>query len=142
MPERGIYRGAVPRGYATPTNSPLYINSTDNLPHIIPIGSGTAEVVVPTTIATSGARFAAGTGTLVSGTVVVATGLTSVLSFIPILNGTGATASGATEVDTLVVASITTGAVTVNGAYHSATAAIQVQSVSGTASFYWLAVGM
>ena len=142
MPERGIYRAASVKGVATVTNAPIYINSSDNLPHIIPIGSGTAEVVIPVATSTSGARFAAGTGTLVSGTVIVATGLTSVLSFAASLSGTGAAATGATEVTELFVASITTGAVTVNGSYHSATAAVNVQSVSGTSAFYWVAVGM
>ena len=40
-----------------------------------------------------------------------------------------------------VPASITTGAVVVNGSYHSGTAAVTVQSVSGTAAFYWVAAG-
>lgn len=142
MPERGIYRAASVKGFATPTNAPIYINSTDNLPHLIPIGSGTTEQIIPLAVSTSGARVAAGTGTLVSGTVAIATGLTSVLAFSASLIGTGATATGATEVERLVVASITTGAVTVNGSYHSATAAVSVQSVSGTAAFYWVAVGM
>lgn len=142
MPERGLYRGASVKGYATPTNAPAYVSSGDNLIHLIPIGSGTSEVIVPVAVSTSGARFAAGTGTLVSGTVIVATGLASVLSFQASLIGTGAAATGATEVERLVVASITTGAVTVNGAYHSGTAAVSVQSVSGTAAFYWTAVGM
>ena|ERR1019366_3275623 len=90
---------------------------------------------------TGAGKISAGTGTFVSGTVVVATGLTLCTSFIATLIGTGATATGATEIERVVVASITTGAVTCNGAYHSGTAAVQVQSVSGTAAFYYIAYG-
>ncbi len=90
---------------------------------------------------TGAGKIAYGTGTLVSGTVTVATGLTLCTAFATTLIGTGATATGATEVERLVVASITTGAVVVNGSYHSGTAAVCVQSVSGTAAFYWVGVG-
>ena len=141
MPERGIYRAASAKGVATVTNAPIYINSTDNLPHLIPIGSGTTEVIIPVATSTSGARFAAGTGTLVSGTVAVATGLTSVLAFSASLQGTGASSSGVTEVAELVVSSITTGSVTVVGSYNAATG-VRIASISGTSSFYWVAVGM
>lgn len=90
---------------------------------------------------TGSGKLAYGTGALVTGSVVIATGLTLCTAFAATLIGTGATATGATEVERLVVASITTGAVTVNGSYHSGTAAVTVQSVSGTASFYWMAAG-
>ena len=90
---------------------------------------------------TGAGKLAYGTGALVTGSVVIATGLTLCTAFAATLIGTGATATGATEVERLVVASITTGAVTVNGSYHSGTAAVTVQSVSGTASFYWMAAG-
>ena len=90
---------------------------------------------------TGAGKLAYGTGTLASGTVTVATGLTLCTAFCATLIGTGATATGATEVERLVVASITTGAVVVNGSYHSGTAAVTVQSVSGTAAFYWVAAG-
>ena len=141
MPERGIYRTASVKGVATPTNAPVYVNSSDNLIHIIPIGSGTAEVIVPVQTSTSGARSAAGTGTLVSGAATIATGLTSVLSFTASLAGTGARATGATEVAQLSVLSITTGSVVVQGMYSTA-AATWVASASGTSAFYWQAVGM
>ncbi len=141
MPERGIYRTPTVKGIATVTNCPIYCDSDDNTLKFIPAGSGTTELAIMTASSTSGTKVTAGTGTLVSGTVIVATGLTSVLAFSAALIGTGATATGATEVERLVVASITTGAVTVNGSYHSATAAVTVQSVSGTAAFYWIAVG-
>ena len=143
MSIRGIARTPTAKGFATPTNAPIYLDSDDNTLKMIPAGSGTTEVVVPFATTTSGAKFAAGTGTLVSGTVVVQTGLTSVLSFTTsLITSTGTTATGATEVTELFVPSITTGAVTVNGSYHSATAAINLISVSGTSAFYWIAVGM
>lgn len=141
MPERGIYRAASVKGVATVTNAPIYINSTDNLPHLIPIGSGTAEVIIPVAVSTSGARFAAGSGSLVSGAATVATGLTSVLGFTATLSGTGAHATGVTEVAQLSALSITTGAVSLIGLYSTA-AATWVTSVSGTGGFYWTAVGM
>lgn len=90
---------------------------------------------------TGAGKVAYGTGTFVSGTVVVATGLTLCTAFTATLIGTGATATGATEIERVVVASITTGAVTCNGSYHSGTAAVMVQSVSGTAAFYYTAFG-
>jgi X-X-X-Leu-X-X-Gly heptad repeat protein len=141
MPERGIYRAAAVKGYATPTNAPVYVNSTDNLIHLIPIGSGTSEVVVGASVSTSGARFAAGSGSLVSGAATIATGLSTVLSFTAGLSGTGARASGTTEVAQVSVSSITTGSVSLIGMYSTA-AATWVTSVSGTSGFYWTAVGM
>ena len=141
MPARSVRRAATVAGYAIPTAAPLYIDSDDNALKLIPAGTGTTELAVCLAATASGFRFAAGTGSLVTGTLVVATGLTTVLAFAPVLNGTGASATGATEVDTLLVSSITTGAVTVQGAYHSGTAAVQLASVSGTATFYWIAVG-
>lgn len=90
---------------------------------------------------TGSGKIAYGTGTFVSGTVTVATGLTLCSSFIATLIGTGATATGATEIERVVVVSITTGAVVCNGSYHSGTAAVMVQSVSGTAAFYYVACG-
>ena len=141
MPARSVRRAATVAGYAIPTAAPLYVDSDDNALKIIPAGTGTTELAVGLAATASGFRFAVGTGSLVTGALVVATGLTSIIAFTATLSGTGASATGATEVDTLVVASITTGAVTVNGAYHSGTSAVQVQSVSGTATFYWIAVG-
>jgi X-X-X-Leu-X-X-Gly heptad repeat protein len=141
MPERGIYRSATVKGYATPTNAPCYVSSGDNLLHIIPAGSGTTEVIVPVATSTSGARFAAGTGTLVSGAATVATGLASILSIVLTLTGTGARATGATEVAQLTVLSTTTGAASVQGMYSTA-AATWVASASGTSTFNWAAVGM
>lgn len=86
-------------------------------------------------------HVAAGTGTLASGTATIATGLNAVTAFHATMIGTGATATGATEVERIVVVSITTGSVVVNGSYHSGTAAVSVQSVSGTGTFYWIAIG-
>jgi hypothetical protein len=138
---RSITRRATAAGYATAGSAPLYVNSSDNSVRVIPIGSGTAEVSLAQTVSTGAVKIAAGTGTFVSGTVTVATGLATCTSFNATLIGTGATATGATEIEQCVVASITTGAVVVNGSYHSGTAAVMVQSVSGTAAFYWQAYG-
>jgi hypothetical protein len=44
MSVRGLFRGATVKGYATPTNSPIYIDSDDNIAKIVPAGSGTTEV--------------------------------------------------------------------------------------------------
>ena len=143
MPTRSITRRpTLPGGYvATSGAAPIFVDSDDNSLQIVPAGSGSTAVVIGLSASTSGFRSAAGTGVLVTGAVTVATGLSTVLSFQTTLAGTGATATGATEVDTLLVSSITTGAVVVQGAYHSGTAAVQVASVSGTATFYWLALG-
>lgn len=46
MPERGIYRGAAARGYATPTNAPFRVDSATNTPKYIPAGSGSTEVEI------------------------------------------------------------------------------------------------
>lgn len=145
MPDRGIYRGASQRGYGTPTNAPLRVDSTSNLVMVNPNGvsSGASNVELPLAfgLTVSGARMAAGTGTLVSGAVVIATGLTSVLGFSANLSSTGTTATGATEVCFLFVSSITTGAVTVQGAYQTSADFTQA-SVSGTGVFYWTAIGV
>ena len=143
MPIRSIVRRSAVAGAlnATRNTAPVYVDSDDDALKYIPAGTGSTERAFGVSLSTSGFRMAAGTGTLASGTVVVATGLATVLGFTGILSGTGATASGATEVDSVVVASITTGAVTVNGQYHAAEAATGVQSVSGTSAFYWFAVG-
>ena len=128
-------------GYATKTSAPFYVNDSDNSLRIIPAGTGSTEVSLVQTTQTGALRIAQGTGTFVSGTVTVATGLTLCTSFTATLIGTGATATGATEIERVVVASITTGAVVCNGSYHSGTAAVCVQSTSGTAAFYWQAFG-
>ena len=143
MPERGIYRTPTVKGIATVTNCPIYLDSDDNTLKCIPAGSGTTEVVIPFATSTSGAKFAAGTGTLVSGTVVVATGLTSVLSFTANVKepATGTYTTGANEVHGINVSSITTGAVTVVGIFNSLATGAATVSVSGTAPFYWIAVG-
>ena len=86
-------------------------------------------------------RFAAGSGALVTGSLVVTTGLNSVTAFTCSLNSSGDTATGATDAEQVRVTAITTGAVTVGKLTHSATAAIALATASGTASFYWIAIG-
>lgn len=141
MAIRSIARRGTVVGYANPSSAPIYVASGTNVPYIIPAGSGTTELPLLLGPSTSGVRLAAGTGTLVTGTLIVATGLSTVLGFVANLVQTGATSSGAAEAESISVVSITTGAVSVVGRYHSATAAISLQSASGTAQFYWLALG-
>ena len=138
---RSITRAATVKGTAHPAGAPIYVDSDDDALKIIPAGTGSTERAVGIAMTTSGFRFAAGTGTLASGVVVVATGLATVLSFTTTMSSTGATATGATEVETVYVDSITTGAVTVAGAYHSGTAAVMVPSTASSNVFYWLAFG-
>lgn len=142
MPERGILRAASVKGYATPTNAPCYVSSGDNLLHVIPAGTGTTEVIIPSAISTSGARFAAGSGALVSGTATIATGLASVLSFQATLNGPTGFATGATEVSNIIVSTITTGSVVIKGVFNAFVTGAATLSVSGTGGFTWTAVGM
>lgn len=129
-------------GYATAGSAPVYVDSDDNTLKMIPAGSGTTELSIPTIISTSGAKFAAGSGALVTGTATVATGLTSVIGFQATVYGATGFATGATEVDEIVVASITTGAVSVKGVFSIFSTGSRAMSASGTATFYWWAVGM
>ena len=85
--------------------------------------------------------FAYGSGTLVTGAVVVATGLATVDSFTAQQYGATGFATGATEVHTVFVKSITTGAVTVGGIFNAFVTGAATVSVSGTATFYWIAIG-
>ena len=141
MPARSINRNATVRGYAMPTTAPIYVDSDDNALKIIPAGTGTTELAVCLAATASGFRFAAGTGTLVTGAVVVATGLTTVLACTTTQYGATGFATGATEVHTTFVKSITTGAVTVGGIFNAFVTGAATVSVSGTATFYWIAVG-
>ena len=112
------------------SSNPVNANDTADL---VDTNQGLAQLNAVKDITNTGAgKLVAGTGTFVSGTVTVATGLTLCTSFIATMIGTGATASGATEIERAVV---------VNGSYHSGSAAISVQSVSGTGQFYYLAYG-
>lgn len=138
---RSITRRASVAGYASAGSAPLYINSSDNSVRVIPVGSGTAEVSLMTTTLTGAAKTAFGTGALVTGAAIVATGLTTVTSFQAEIYGATGFATGATEVSSIMVSSITTGAVTVKGLYNSFTTGAATISVSGTATFYWQAVG-
>lgn len=137
MPERGIWRGASQRGYATVTNAPIRVDSTTNLPMFNGLATGTTETALGVAVSASGARIAAGNAAFVSGAATIATGLTSVLSVQIMILATGF-ATGATEVSDVVVSSITTGSVVIQGYRLQTTTA----SASGTGTFYWLAVGM
>jgi hypothetical protein len=46
MSVRGIHRTATVKGFATPTNAPIYVDSDDDILKYIPAGSGTTEVQV------------------------------------------------------------------------------------------------
>lgn len=117
-------------------------NLSGDAADLVDVTSGLAQLQAIKDITQTGAgKIAYGTGTFVSGTVTIATGLTLCTAFAATLIGTGATATGVSEIERVVVASITTGAVLCNGSYHSGTAAVSVQSVSGTASFYYVACG-
>lgn len=129
-------------GYATAGSAPFYVDSDDNTAKMIPAGSGTSEVNFATAVSSSGAKFAAGSGALVTGTATVATGLTSVISFQATVYGATGFATGATEVDSIIVSSITTGAVAVKGVFSIFTTGSRAISASGTATFYWTAIGM
>jgi len=48
MSVRGIYRGASQKGYATPTNAPIRVDSTSNRLYINPSGTGSTEIEVST----------------------------------------------------------------------------------------------
>lgn len=140
MAIRGINRNPTPLGFATPTNAPFYCDSDDNTVYVIPAGTGSTAVPMMFGVA-SGTKVVGGTGTLVTGTVTIATGLSTVLAFSANISGTGSKATGATEVSALQVASITTGAVIVQGFYNSPTTGAMTISASGTAAFYWTALG-
>jgi hypothetical protein len=144
MPVRGILRSPTIKGLATPTHAPLHVDSDDNLPYMIPAGSGTT--LVPLVIGLSGVTgvvIASGTGTLVSGVVTVATGLTTVKGFSATVKtpATGTYLTGVTEVHSINVTSITTGAVSVQGVFNSFVTGAATASVSGTAPFWWVAIG-
>ena len=138
---RSITRNTVVRGPAHPASAPIYVDSDDNAVKIIPAGTGTTELAFNLAATASGFRTAVGTGTLVTGSVVVTTGLTSVLGFVASVYGATGFATGATEVNKIIVGSITTGAVTVTGAFNSFVTGAATLSASGTATFYWLAFG-
>lgn len=143
MAIRSVARRATVLGInAHPSAAPIYVDSDDNVLKIVPAGTGSTEVPLVTSLVTSGARMTAGTGTLVTGSIVVATGLATVLGFVATIEGnTGNTATGVTEVEYIRVTSITTGAVSCLGLYHSADASITIASASGTATFRWIAFG-
>ncbi len=145
MPVRGILRkGTGAPGLTSATNAPIYVNSADNLPYIVPAGTGTSEVPFVLGLAgVTGAKMAAGTGALVSGTGTVATGLATVkgITFTVTQPATGTYPTGASEVHSINVVSVTTGSVVIQGVFNSFTTGAATVSVSGTAGFRWVALG-
>jgi len=128
-------------GYATKTSAPIYVSDVDNSVRVIPAGTGSTEVSLMQTTLTGAAKTAYGSGALVTGTATVATGLATVTSFTATVYGATGFATGATEVDRIIVSSITTGAVAVKGVFNSFATGAATISASGTATFYWTAVG-
>ena len=142
MPIRGIVRQATQAGFASTKNAPIFVDSDDDIPYIVPTGSGTGAVPFVLGLAgVTGAKLAAGSGVLVSGVATVATGLTTVKGFNADVRGATGFASGATEVHEIQIVSITTGAVAVQGIFNSFATGAATISVSGTATFNWIAVG-
>ncbi len=140
---RSIKRGPVIAGigYATKTSAPFYVSDVDNSPRCIPAGAGSTEVAFMMSTLTGASKTAYGSGALVSGSGTVATGLLTVASFQAEVYGATGFASGATEVSSIIVASITTGSVSVKGVFNAFTTGAATLSSSGTATFYWQAVG-
>ena len=143
MPIRGILRQKTVPGLVSNTNAPFYVDSDDNIPYIIPAGTGTSEVPFVLGLSgVTGAKIAGGTGVLVSGVATIATGLTTVKGFTAnVLSASGTFASGVSEVSNLCITSITTGSVVVQGLFNSFVTGAATISVSGTATFNWVAIG-
>lgn len=140
MSVRGLHRGAAARGSATPTNAPIFIDSADNTPKLIPAGSGSTQVALVTAVAASGAKVVGGSGALVTGAATIATGLTSVLGFSANMVGQP-TGTGAASNQILTISSITTGSVVVAAYAVSSVTGATVAASTSTGSFYWTAVG-
>ena len=86
-------------------------------------------------------QYAHGSGALVSGAATVQTGLRTVYAFQATNYGSTGFATGATEVDDIIVASITTGAVSCKGVFSDFATGTRKISSSGTTTFYWVAFG-
>jgi len=144
MPVRGIIRQATQPGFATSKNAPIFVDSDDNIAYLVPAGSGTGVVPFVLGLAgVTGSVVAAGSGALVSGTGTVATGLTTIkgITFTVNTPATGTYLTGATEVHSINIVSVTTGSVAIQGVFNSLATGAATVSVSGTASFRWVAVG-
>ena len=142
MPVRGIVRRATVAGEVTATNAPIYVDSDDNIPYLIPAGTGSSLVpFVLGLTGVTGAKIAAGSGVLVAGTGTIATGLATVKGFAAAVRGATGFATGATEVHEIQVTSITTGSVAVQGLFNAFVTGAATLSVSGTATFNWVAIG-
>lgn len=99
--------------------------------------NGTVKPLLTASTPSGATRFAAGSGAFASGVATIATGLSTVTSFQAEINATSF-ATGATEIITAVVSgSPATGSVTLQGFVLATT----TKSVTGTAGFYWMAIG-
>lgn len=88
MSVRGLYRGATVKGYATPTNCPIYVDADDNIVKSIPAGSGTTEVQLVD---------ASSTQTLTNKT------LTAPTITAPVISGAATIATGATITNPTII---------------------------------------
>lgn len=127
-------------GYATAGSAPFYVDSDDNIPKVVPAGTGTTELSFMMGVTTSGARVAGGTGALVTGTLAVVTGLTTVLSFTcsPTAQPTGTGVNS----DQILVPTWATGTVTVTAFSVSSVTGATIAASGSTGAFSWLAIGI
>ena len=140
MPERGIYRGASQRGYATVTNAPIRVDSTTNLPMLNGAGSGTTETPLMVSATASGVRIAAGSGALLTGALTIATGLTTILS-ASADSGGQPTGTGTASAQ-LLGCTWVTGALTVTAYSISSVTGATIAASTSTGSFAWFAIGV
>jgi len=145
MPVRGIVRSSVVRGVASETNAPLHVDSDDNIPYLIPAGTGSSLVpFVLGLTGVTGAKIAGGSGVLVAGTLVVATGLAGVKGFSANMSGSPVGTGAAGGQVLFVTATSATGAVTVDAFYISTIGAsgALVAATGSTGTFLWTAFGV
>lgn len=139
MPERGIVRAASQRGYATPTNAPIRVDTTTNQVLVNAAGSGTTEL--PLVFGSvSGAKIVAGSGALVTGTLTINTGLTTILAASA--DSAGQPTGTGTASAQLLSTSWTTGALTVTAYSISSITGATTAANTSTGSFSWIAIGI
>lgn len=137
---RSLTRRPTIAGYASAGSAPIYVDSDDNIPKIIPSGTGTTELPFVLSATASGARVAGGTGTLVTGTAAITTGLTTVLSFT-CSQTTQPTGTGVNS-DQILVPTWATGTVTVTAYSVSTITGATIAASGSTGSFSWIAIGV
>ena len=140
---RSLTRRASAVGYANTATCPIFVDSADNIPKVIPAGTGSTVLPMVLAVAAtgSGARLAAGSGALVSGVLAITTGLTTVLGFS--CNPSTATGTGVVAPQ-ILVPTWATGTVTVTAYYVSTIGASgALAAASGSSGgITWTAVGI